>query len=349
MPTISPIKRLLISAIGVTFMLTSYAQAADKIVVYSARKESMDKPIFDAFTKQTGIEVEFLNDDSPKLLARLQAEGRDTPADVLIIVDSANLVTAAKNNLLQPVKSDVLNKVIPAEFRDTQGKWYGLGKRMRPIFYNKEKVKPEQLSTYEDLVDPKWKNQVIIRSSSSVYNLSLLSAMVASSGAEKTQAWASGIVANFARSPQGGDIDQIKAIAAGEGTVGIANSYYYARMMISDLPEERQAVEKVGIFFPNQKPLKGQMQGVHLNISGAGVINGTKHPEAALKFIEFLTSEPIQRLYADGNQEYPINAKVKPSETLQSFGKIKTDTTPVNELEKYNEEAVRITDRAGWK
>lgn len=334
----------------IAFSLTApCVWAADKLVVYSARKESMDKPIFDAFTKETGIPIDFLNDDSPKLLARLQAEGKDTPADVLLIVDSANLVTAANNNLLQAAPSKTLNKIIPAEFRDPEGKWYGLGKRMRPIFYNKEKIKPSQLSTYEDLADPKWKGQVIVRPSSSAYNLSLLSAMIASDGAEKTQSWANGLAANLARPPQGGDIDQLKAIAAGEGTVGIANGYYYARMLISDIPEEREAAQKVGIFFPNQHAKKGEMQGTHINISGAGVINGSKHPDAALKFIEFLASEKIQRIYADGNQEYPMNAKVKPSATLQSFGTFKADTTPVNALSKYSQEAVRIADRSGWK
>jgi iron(III) transport system substrate-binding protein len=336
----------IVSAVSI---FTSYAYAADKIVIYSARKENIDKPIFDAFTKQTGIVVESLHDDSSKLLARLRSEGKDTPADILLVVDSTNLVMATQNDIFKPIKSDVLNKAIPAEFRDEQNRWYGLSKRMRPIFYNKEKVKPEQLSTYEDLADPKWKGQVLIRSSSNAYNMSLLSAMVASNGVEKTQSWANGIASNLARPPQGGDTDQIKAIAAGEGTVGIANTYYYARMLVSAIPEDRNAAQKVGVFFPNQATIKGQMQGAHINISGAGVTNFSKKPELAVKFIEFLSTEPLQRLYADSMQEYPINVNVKPSDILQSFGSFKVDTTPVNTFGKYNVEAVRIADRSGWK
>lgn len=337
------------SVLSLLLLGTAHAAAPEPLVIYSARKEAIDKPLFDAFTKETGIPITFLHDDSPKLLARLQAEGKDTPADVLMIVDAGNLVGAAKNGNLQPTPSKTLNAIIPAEFRDPEGQWYGLATRTRPIFYNKEKVKPEQLSTYEDLADPKWKGKVIVRSSSSVYNLSLLSAMIAQSGAEQAQRWANGIAANLARPPQGGDIDQIKAIASGEGVVGIANSYYYARMLASDIPDERAAAEKVGIFFPNQHGAKGQMQGVHINISGAGVVRGSNQPEAALKFIEFLTTAPMQRIYADGNQEYPLNVKVKPSATLQRLGEFKADTTPVNLLSRHTQEAVRIADRSGWK
>lgn len=344
-------QRFISPVIFAAFSLAAFAAHAadDKLVVYSARKEAADKPLFEAFTKATGIPVEALHDEAPKLLARLQSEGKDTPGDILLVVDSTNLNNASQKGFLQPVKSATLEKIIPAAYRDPENKWFGFAKRVRAIVYNKEKVKPSELSTYENLADPKWKGQLLVRTSNSAYNQSLISAMIATHGVEGAQGWANGIAANLARKPQGGDIDQIKAVAAGEGLIGISNSYYYARMLNSKLPEEKEAAEKVGIFFPNQKAKKGEMTGAHINVSGGGVITGSKHETAAVKFLEFLTTDEGQHIYADANYEFPVNPKIKPVETVQAFGNFKPDAASPSILGQYAQDAVRVADKSGWK
>ncbi len=325
------------------------AQQDKTLTVYTSRKEELIRPLFDRFTQQTGIRIEMLNDESAKLIARLESEGKDSPADVLMPADVANMELAAARGLLAPLQSDVLSRNIPANMRDAQNRWFGLGMRARVIVYNKEKVKPSQLSTYEDLADAKWKGQLLVRSSSHPYNQSLIAAMVAQDGAEKTESWVKGVMANLARAPQGGDRDQIKAIAAGEGSIAIANSYYYARMLNSQVPEEKEAAQKTAIFFPNQKAAKGEMQGAHINVSGAGVVAASDLPKEAQQFVEFLSTPEAQTIYAEGNQEYPVNPAVKPSATLQSLGSFKPDSTPLQALGAHMQEAIRIADRSGWK
>lgn len=325
------------------------AFAAGEVVVYSARKEELIKPIFDKFTQETGIKVSFLSDDSPKLIARLESEGKSSPADLLITVDVANLAIAKEKGLFTPVKSEILEKNIPAKYRDSQNEWFGLSKRIRAIFYNKDKVKPSELSTYEDLADPKWKGQILTRSSSHSYNQSLLADMIAVHGIKDTQTWASGLVQNFARAPQGGDGDQIKAVAAGEAKLAIANSYYYGRMLTGTLPEEKLVQEKVGIFFPNQEARKGELTGAHANISGAGVLKNAKHPQDAIKLLEYLSDTHAQELYAAGNKEFPVNPRVKEDPILTAWGNFKEDTTPLAIWATKSKSATLVADEAGWK
>lgn len=325
------------------------ALAADEIVVYSARKEELIKPIFERFTTETGIEVAFLTDDAPKLIARLESEGAASPADVLITVDVANLTIAKDKGLFAPVDSAVLASNIPAQYRDDENHWFGLSKRIRAIFYNKDAVKPEELSTYEDLAAPKWKGEVLSRTSAHSYTQSLLANIVAVHGAEGAQNWANGVVANFARPPQGGDSDQIKAVAAGEAKLAIANSYYYGRMLEGSLPEEKLVQEKVGIFFPNQQAAEGQLSGAHANISGAGLLATSKHPEHAVKLLEYLSDTHAQEIYAASNKEFPVNPNVTPDAVLAAWGEFREDDTPLATWSAYSKEAIRIADKAGWK
>jgi iron(III) transport system substrate-binding protein len=325
------------------------AEADQTVVVYSARKEELIKPIFDKFTAETGIKVQFLHDESPKLIARIASEGEATPADMLITVDVANLTIAKDKGIFAPTESALLEKNIPAKYRDTEKQWFGLSKRERAIFYNKDKVKPEELSTYEALVDSKWKGEILTRSSAHAYNQSLLANVIAVHGTKGAQKWAEGLVANFARAPQGGDSDQLRAVGAGEAKLAIANSYYYGRMLTSDLPEDKLVKEKVGIFFPNQKAAKGELDGVHANISGAGITKHSKHKENALKLLEFLSGDHAQRIYADGNKEFPINPAVAPHEVLASWGSFREDSTPLADWAKFSKQATMIADLAKWK
>jgi iron(III) transport system substrate-binding protein len=326
------------------------AIADDTLTIYTSRKEEMIRPLLDDFTKKTGIKTQLLQDNSTdKLIARIESEGKDSPADVLMPADVITMQQAADKGLLKAIQSETLNKNIPAQLRDSEGRWYGLGKRARVIVYNKQKVKPEELSSYENLADPKWKGQLLVRSSSHPYNLALLCSMIEQYGAEKTENWAKALVANLARAPQGGDTDQIKAVAAGEASLALVNSYYYARLMNSPLPEEKEVAAKTGLFFPNQKPKTGELRGAHINISGAGVIASSDMSKEAQQFIEFLSQPEAQTFYAASNQEYPVNPAVAPSDTLKSFGTYKDEAVALGSLAKHAEEAVKIADRSGWK
>lgn len=327
-----------------------FAQDAGVLTIYTARKEELIKPLLTEFTKQTGIVTEMISDDSAKLIARLEAEeGAATAADVLMPVDVSNMELAASKGLLMPITSEILTKNVPEQYRDKEGRWFGLGKRVRAIIYNKDKVKPEQLSTYEDLADPKWKGQILLRSSTHVYNQSLLAAIVAHGGEASAEAWVKGVMANLVHTPEGGDTDQIKAVAAGEANIAIANSYYLARLINSDLPEEKEIAAKLAIFFPNQTASEGQLQGAHVNLSGAAVLAKSDNAQAAQQLIEFLSSPDAQRIYADSNQEYPVNPEVEPSETLKTFGAYKADDLPLNAIAEQSVLALKIADRSGWK
>ncbi|OQX13295.1 MAG: Fe(3+) ABC transporter substrate-binding protein [Thiothrix lacustris] len=320
--------------------------ADGEVNVYSARKEQLIKPLFDKFTAQTGVNVNLVTGKDDALLERLKLEGENTPADLLMTADAGRLYRAVEMQLTQPVESATLKKDIPAALRDPSNQWFGLTSRARPIFYVKGKVKPEELSTYEDLADPKWKGRVCVRSSDNIYNQSMLGSMIAVNGAEKTQAWAEGLVKNFARPPEGGDRDQIKAAAAGQCDIALANTYYYGQMLTSDEAEDKAAAEKVAIFWPNQA--EGD-RGVHINISGAAVTKTAKNKDNAIKLMEFLVNDESQQWYAEANQEYPVKAGVVPSEMLKGWGEFKADSVNLSELGKNNAEAVKIMDKAGWK
>jgi iron(III) transport system substrate-binding protein len=320
-------------------------QASEKVVnVYSHRHYPADQQLYDEFTKQTGIKVNVVQAKAAELLARLEQEGASSPADVLITVDAGALYLIKQKGLFQAINSETLNQNIPTYLRDTENQWFGLTQRARVIVYNKEKVKPSQLSTYEDLTKPQWKGKVLIRSSENIYNQSLLAAMIHHEGAEKAKQWAAGIVKNMAREPKGGDKDQILALAAGEGEVAVVNTYYLGQMANSKEEAEQKAFAKVGVIFPNQAKY-----GTHTNISGAGVCKYAPNKDNAVKLIEFLSSDQAQKVYAEANQEYPIRGGLPYSATLESFGKFKADTLDLSILGKLNADAVKVFDEVKWK
>ena len=325
-------------------LLTAPSLAAGEVNIYSARKEDLIKPLLDDFSKQTGVAVNLVTGKEEALLQRLQSEGANTPADVLLTSDAGRLAAARQAGVLQAVQSDDLAKHVPAVYRDPEGYWYGLSVRARPIVYAKDRVKPAELSTYEDLAASKWRDKVCVRSSDSIYNQSLVAGMIAHRGEAETEAWAKGLVANFARPPKGGDRDQIKAVAAGECDVTLANTYYLGGMVNSQDPTEQEAAAKVAVFWPDAKST-----GVHVNVSGAGVTAHARNRDHAVKLLEFLASDSAQRWYADVNNEYPVNPAIPPSATLESWGEFKADTLNVAKLGELNAAAVRLMDRAGWK
>ncbi|HEY9824631.1 MAG TPA: Fe(3+) ABC transporter substrate-binding protein [Stenomitos sp.] len=312
--------------------------------VYSARHYDTDAELFARLTQESGIKINVVEGKDDELIERLKTEGANSPADVFITVDAGRLWRAEQNKLFQPIQSQVLTERIPANLRHPQGLWFGLTKRARVIAYRKDKVQPSQLSTYEALAQPQWKGKVCVRSSNNVYNQSLLGSMIASRGAAATETWAKGLVQNFARPPQGGDIDQIKAVAVGECDVAIVNHYYYVRLAESKKSEDRAVAAKVGLFFPNQGD-----RGTHVNISGVGVVANAPHKEAAIKFIEFLTSPEAQKTFASGNDEYPAVPNTPLPESLKAFKTFKTDTINVSAYGQNSPEAVKIADRVGWK
>ncbi len=340
-------KILLVVFVGVV-LLTSVtalpANAEEVVNVYSARKEELIKPLLDKFTAETGIKVNLLTGEAGALMKRLENEGINSPADILLTVDVGNLTRAQAAGLLQPVFSSVLDASIPSNLRDQGGYWYGLSVRARPIIYAKDRINPADLSTYEALSEPKWKGRILVRSSSNIYNQSLVASMIEAIGIKRTEEWARGLVSNFARSPKGGDTDQIKAVAAGEGDITIANTYYLARLMASDKTEDRAVAEKVAVFWPNQDD-----RGTHINISGAGITRSSKNKENAIKLLEFLVSDKAQEWYAEVNHEYPVKPVVRKSNVLEVLGDFKADSINLAVLGKNNAEAVKVMDRAGWR
>ncbi len=320
------------------------AHAAEEVNLYSARKEELIKPLLDRFTEQTGIEVNLVTGKADALLQRLQSEGRNTPADLLLTTDAGRLHRAKEAGVLQTISSEALSGVIPASYRDPEGYWYGLSVRARPIMYVKGKVDPAELSTYEALADDKWKGRVCIRSSSNIYNQSLVASMIASNGEEATQAWANEFVGSFARPPKGGDRDQIKAAAAGLCDVAIANTYYLGMMVNGSDDAQREAASKVAVFWPNQDG-----RGTHVNVSGAGVTAAAQNKENAIRLLEFLASPEAQAWYAETNHEYPVREGVEWSDTLKAWGNFKADSLNMGKLGELNADAVMLMDRAGWK
>ena len=321
--------------------------AADEPVLnlYSARHYQTDEALYDNFTKATGIKINRIEAGDEQLLERLKTEGANGPADVLLIVDAARLWQAQQLGLFRPVKSAVLEQRIPAKFRDPAGNWDGFSYRARIIVYAKGAVNPADVATYDALADPKLKGKLCVRSGSHPYNLSLIGSQVAHLGADKAQAWANGIVANLARAPKGGDTDQIKAVAAGECSVALVNSYYYARLMRSTKPDEREIVAKTAVVWPDQAGA-----GTHVNISGAGVLKNAPHPANAVKFLEYLAGDDAQRYFADGNNEWPVvTTAAVANPALDALGKFKVDPLPIATLGQNTVEAQKIADRAGWR
>ncbi len=318
--------------------------ASADVNVYSARKEALIKPLLDRFTAATGVQVKLVTGKAGPLLQRLKSEGRNSPADVFITVDAGRLHAAKEAGVLAPATSPALEAAVPAAYRDPEGYWTGLSVRARPIFYVKGKVQPGELSTYEALAEPAWKNRICIRSSDNIYNQSLVASMIAAHGQGETLKWMQGFVANFARKPQGGDRDQIKAAAAGECDIAIANTYYFARMLKSDDPDQAKAASKLDVFWPNQSG-----RGAHVNVSGAGVTAASKNRDDAIRLLEFLVSDASQEWYADVNNEYPVKSGVALSATVRDLGEFKADDLNLAKLGELNRDAVKLMDQAGWK
>ncbi|RXJ91170.1 Fe(3+) ABC transporter substrate-binding protein [Arcobacter sp. CECT 8983] len=327
-----------------TLVLASSVFAANEVNVYSHRHYDTDKQLFKMFEDKTGIKVNVVKAKASALIKRIESEGEKSPADVLITVDAGRLYQAKQKDILQSINSDYLTKNIPAQLRDKDNKWFALTKRSRVAVYKLGTGIEKELSTYEDLADPKFKGKIMVRSSNNIYNQSLLAAMIAHHGEEKALEWAKGIVANMARSPKGNDRYQVKAIANGIGEIAIANTYYIGKMVDNKELAQAEAVKKVKIFFP-----KFENGGTHINVSGAGVAKYAPNKENAIKFIEFLASPDAQELFAKGNFEYPILKSVKPSKLVSSWGTFEDDTISINTLGENNAKAVRIFDQAGWR
>ena len=335
---VSPVFVALLAATGAL-----PAFAGGEVNVYSYRQEVLIRPLLQGFTAKTGIRVNIVF-AKKGMIARLKAEGANSPADAILTVDAGRLIRARQAGVLQPIRSPILEASIPAQYRDPDGYWFGLTVRARPIVYSRDRVKPSALSTYAALANRKWKGRICIRSSSNIYNQSMLSAMIARNGAARTEVWARGLVANFARRPKGGDRDQIRAVAAGLCDIAVVNSYYLAGMIGSKRASDKRAASKVAIFWPDQKG-----HGAHVNISGAGVTKSAKNRANAIKLLEFLVSDQAQRLYASKVYEYPVKPGVAISKVLGAWGAFKADKLNLAALARHNSEAVRVADRAGWR
>ncbi|MGB6328713.1 MAG: Fe(3+) ABC transporter substrate-binding protein [Halarcobacter sp.] len=334
------IKKLVLGSL----VFASSIFAANEVNIYSHRHYDTDKQLFKMFEEKTGIKVNVVKAKASALIKRIESEGKKSPADVLITVDAGRLFQAKEKDLLQSIESPYLAKNIPANLRDTDNKWFALTKRSRVAVYKIGSGIENELSTYEDLADPKFKGKIMVRSSSNIYNQSLLAAMIAHHGEEKALEWAKGVVANMAKDPKGNDRYQVKAVANGIGSIAIANTYYIGKMVNNKDVSQAQAVKKVKILFP-----KFENGGTHINVSGAGVAKYAPNKANAIKFIEFLAGPDAQKLFAEGNFEYPVLAGVKASDLVSSWGTFKDDTISINTLGENNAKAVKIFDLAGWK
>jgi len=324
----------------------SATQAQEKVLnLYSSRHYETDEALYTNFTKQTGIKINRLDGGEDALIERIRNEGDKSPADVLITVDAGRLWRAEQYGLFQPVKSKVLDSRIPSSYRHPDGLWYGFSARARIIAYSKERVKPGEISSYEDLANPRWKGKICTRSAAHVYNLSLMSSLVSNIGEAKTEEWAKAVASNLARTPKGGDTDQLMGVASGECDIAISNTYYYVRLMRSQKPDDRAAAEKIAVVLPNQKD-----RGTHINVSGAGVLKNAPNREAAVLFMEYLASDDAQNYFANGNNEWPVVSSVKPNNAaLASLGRFKTDPLNIGEIGKNQPAAQKIADRSGFK
>ena len=343
MPGLSPKSLLLGLAAAVA---CSVASAQENVVnVYSGRHYQTDEALYAGFTKATGIKVNRIEASEDAIIERIRNEGARSPADVMITVDAGRLWRAEQLGLFQPVKSANLEKRIPENLREPGGHWFGFSTRARVIAYNKDKVKPGEIASYEQLADPKWKGRVCMRSSTNIYNLSLMGALIDHLGEQKAEQWAKAVRENLAQEPKGGDTDQLKNVAAGACDVTVSNQYYYARLARSQKPDEKQVAEKIAVVFPNQASW-----GTHVNISGAGVLKHAPHRENAVKFLEYLASDEAQRYFADGNNEWPAVRGVKvDNPVLNALGDFKADRLNVAALGKNQPSSQKIYDRVAWK
>jgi len=315
-----------------------------EVNVYTARHYDVDAELYAQFKDETGIQVNVIEAKAPELIERLKREGANTSADLFVTVDGGILNSAKEEGLLQPIESAIIDEQVPSDLRDTDSHWIGLSTRARVIAYAKDRIDPSDLSTYEDLATDKWKGKLLVRSSDSLYNQSLLASLVSINGEEEAKELAAGITNNLARAPEGGDRDQAKAVVAGIGDIAIMNSYYVGRLSVSEEAEEVKVFEQIGVFFPNQ-----ETTGTHVNISGAGLIKESKNKENAIKLIEFLTAVPAQELISQENFEFPVNEDAALPEVLASWGTFKTQKIDFEEYGINNPTAVKIMNEVGWK
>ena len=318
----------------------------NEVNLYSQRHYAVDKLQYENFTKLTGIKVNVVKANADELIERLRNEGENSPADLFITVDAGKLQKAAELELLQKVNNKTINNNVYDDLKDKNGFWVPITYRARIVVYSNDRVQKSELSTYEDLANAKWKNRILVRSSSNAYNQALMSSLVANLGSDIASNWSEGIVKNFARDPKGNDRDQVKAIAAGQGDLAIVNSYYIGLLLSSENEEEINAGKSVSVFFPNQG--FGE-RGSHINVSGIGLSKNSPNKDNAIKLMEYLTSEEAQNTYVNNSYEYAANPNVKPSKIVQSWGTFNRDNLDLNMLGKFRQEAIRIFDKTGWK
>ena len=340
------------TACAILFACTAVAAQDQVLNIYSARHYPTDETLYSNFSKATGIKINRVDSDDAGILARLKAEGSASPADVILLVDAARLWKGEVEGLFQPIKSKILTAAIPAQLQgkstaDGASPWFGFSTRARVIVYNKDTVQKEDVDTYEELGDAKNKGKLCIRSGSHPYNLSLFGAVLEHLGEEKTQAWLKGMVENMARTPKGGDTDQIKGVASGECGVAVTNTYYLARLMRSDKPEDKAITERVGVVFPNQATW-----GTHVNIAGGAVARHAKNPGNAVKFLEYLASAPAQDQFANGNNEWPVAKGIKinnPALQAMTGGSFKSETIPISVVGMNQVKVQQMLDRVGFR
>jgi len=315
--------------------------------IYSSRHYNTDEKLYSDFTAQTGIKIKRVDGKGDALIARLEQEGALAPVDLFITVDAGRLWRAEQAGLFEAVQSEVLTEKIPANLRHPDGRWFGFSSRARVLVYNKNKIKEGALKSYQDLTDPKWKGRICVRSSGNIYNQSLLASMIAQEGENAAKTWAKGVLVNLARKPQGGDTDQIKAVAAGICDIALANSYYFFRLQRSEKPGDSAIVENLAIVFPNQDDAK-EGRGTHVNISGAGVLKNAKNKKAAIQFLEYLTTDSAQAYFANGNNEYPVVENVQVNEIVESNKTFKIQDINVGEFGNYQKRAKMIFDEISF-
>jgi iron(III) transport system substrate-binding protein len=337
---------LLTAALAIPLTWAGTAAAADEVNVYSSRHYDSDRALYDAFTKETGIRVRLIEGNADQLIERIRNEGANSPADVFITVDAARLARAAEAGILQPFRSAVVESRIPAALRDANGQWFAVSTRARVVMYDKERGRPEGLTRYEDLADPRFRGQICIRSASHPYNTSLTASILSANGPEKTEAWAQGFTANLARPPQGGDRDQFRAIPAGQCRLAISNTYYLAAIGASERAEDKALFARIGVIFPNQG---ADDRGTHVNISGAGLVKGAPNPAAAGRFLEFLTTPAAQAAFALGNMEYPAVAEAPLHPVLEQMGSFRPEPVDAERTNTFAGPALQIMQRAGWR
>ncbi len=321
-------------------------EITNEVNLYSQRHYAVDELQYKNFTELTGIKVNVVKANADELIERLKNEGANSPADLFITVDAGKLYNARESGVLQKIPSDAINENIRTDILDSDGYWAPITYRARIVVYSNERVVKSDLTTYEDLANPKWKNKLLVRSSSNAYNQALMSSIVANLGSSATESWAKGVVSNFARDPKGSDRDQVKAIAAGQGDLAIVNSYYIGLLLASEKEEEINAGKAVSVFFPNQGY---DERGSHINISALGLTKNSPNRENAIKLIQYLTSEEAQEVYVNNSYEYPANSLVQPSDIVKAWGEFKIDKLNLNALGEYRPEAIKIFDKAGWK